>query len=397
MAKFLLKHPKGKEKTLIYLVYHFSGKRFKYSTSQMIHPDKWNFTRQRAKKEADGSAVLNFLLDKYDGLITDVHRRLVLEGQEITTGLLRSEISRALHKSGSRERFVEFIDRFITESSHKGTSKTIFRTTLKHLKNYPGAKDFADINAAWLKKYTEYLEGKGFAANYVGKNIAVIKQFLNEAYEQGVTRNVEYKSNKYKKPGEEAQTVYLSVDELLDIYRVDLSQSLDRVRCRFLIGAFTALRYSDFSKLEPDNIAGQMIRVKAEKTGQGVVIPLHWVVREILERFDYNLPAAISNQKTNDYIKLIARRAGIKEKVVKSRTIGGNRTDKTFEKWELVTTHTARRSAATNMYLAGIPAISIMKITGHKTEKSFMRYIRISQEQNAQLLQNHPFFAKPTT
>jgi len=44
------------------------------------------------------------------------------------------------------------------------------------------------------------------------------------------------------------------------------------------------------------------------------------------------------------------------------------------------------------MYLAGIPALSIMKITGHKTEKAFMRYIQMSQEDNANKLIDHPFF-----
>jgi hypothetical protein len=34
-----------------------------------------------------------------------------------------------------------------------------------------------------------------------------------------------------------------------------------------------------------------------------------------------------------------------------------------------------------------------MKITGHKTEKAFMRYIKISAEDNAKKLLTHPFFA----
>jgi len=42
--------------------------------------------------------------------------------------------------------------------------------------------------------------------------------------------------------------------------------------------------------------------------------------------------------------------------------------------------------------MAGIPTLSIMKITGHKTERSFMRYIRISQEENARLIAAHPYF-----
>lgn len=54
---------------------------------------------------------------------------------------------------------------------------------------------------------------------------------------------------------------------------------------------------------------------------------------------------------------------------------------------------TAHRSGATNMYLAGIPTIAIMKITGHKTETEFMKYIKITEEQTAMELMNHPYFS----
>ncbi len=59
-------------------------------------------------------------------------------------------------------------------------------------------------------------------------------------------------------------------------------------------------------------------------------------------------------------------------------------------KADLIKTHTARRSGCTNMYLAGIPVIDIMKISGHKTEREFLKYIRIGKEETAMNLANHP-------
>lgn len=64
-----------------------------------------------------------------------------------------------------------------------------------------------------------------------------------------------------------------------------------------------------------------------------------------------------------------------------------------MEKWQVISSHTARRSFATNAYLAGIPVFRIMLITGHKTEESFFRYIRIGKAENARELAQHPFFA----
>ena len=74
-------------------------------------------------------------------------------------------------------------------------------------------------------------------------------------------------------------------------------------------------------------------------------------------------------------------------------TKGGERIREVFKKYELITVHTARRSFASNAYLLQVPTISIMKITGHRTEKSFLKYIKISQKDNANKLINHPFFS----
>ena len=59
------------------------------------------------------------------------------------------------------------------------------------------------------------------------------------------------------------------------------------------------------------------------------------------------------------------------------------------ELWQCVSSHAARRNFATNLYLDGYPTLEIMKITGHKTEKAFMRYIRVSKLDAAKKLSAH--------
>ena len=131
--------------------------------------------------------------------------------------------------------------------------------------------------------------------------------------------------------------------------------------------------------------------MRTQKTGTKVVIPIHPVVREIIDRgYDFN--TTMPDQKINKYIKEIARLAGITDKVTINRNIAGKNTEETFFKYELVTTHTARRSFATNAYKAGVPTIAIMKITGHTRETTFLKYIKVSEEENAEMLKKHPFF-----
>ena len=108
--------------------------------------------------------------------------------------------------------------------------------------------------------------------------------------------------------------------------------------------------------------------------------------------YDNTLLPVSSNQKMNDYLKEVAQLAELNEIVFKSNTKGGKRIDVKHWKWELVTTHTARRSFATNAYKRGVPTISIMRLTGHTTEKAFMKYIKIDNEENAILMYENDFF-----
>ena len=106
------------------------------------------------------------------------------------------------------------------------------------------------------------------------------------------------------------------------------------------------------------------------------------------------MPKVISNQKFNQYIKDVCKLAKLDDTMIIEQTKGSLKVKEKQPKYELVTAHTARRSFATNAFVAGVPTISIMKITGHKTEKVFMNYIKISGQENAKKLQLHTFFNK---
>jgi integrase len=107
----------------------------------------------------------------------------------------------------------------------------------------------------------------------------------------------------------------------------------------------------------------------------------------ILKKYNGSIPK-ISGQKFNVYIKDVCKEAGINESILVRRSGKHIR----YEKWELVSSHTARRTGLTNMYKAGIPTYRCMMISGHKTEQVFLTYLRITQEENAQYLKDNPFF-----
>jgi len=407
-AKFVLKEPKAKEETLVYLFYNYQYKRFKYSTGEKINPKYWNPKSQRAKesKQFEQYPEFNSRLDNFERGVASAFRKLLNDGVQPNNALLKKEFEAILSGNllqPNKLSFFDFIERFIEESKltkRQGTVK-VYKTSFNYLQKFAThlrtVIEFDSITLDFYNQYIHFLSTKhNLSTNTVGKHIKTLKTFMSEATERGLNDNYEFRKNKFKTLREEADTVYLSVEELKLIEKLDLSSSprLERVKDLFLVGCYTGLRFSDFTQINPENIveSKSLIQVRTQKTGERVFIPLHRVVSKILKKYNNSLPQTYTNQVMNRYIKEVCCIAGIKEELETTITKGGKLTKTPEKKFNLISTHTARRSFATNLYLADVPSISIMKITGHKSEKSFLKYIRVTQEQNADKLLNHPFF-----
>jgi len=407
-AKFILKDTKTKNDTLIYLTYSYNYKRFKYSTGEKINPKYWNPSSQRAKESKFYKEYpeFNARLDLIESKINSVFRKLLNNGIQPNNDLLKKELDNELSEfklQKNKLSLFEFIETFIEESKINKTIGTIkvYNTSFKYLKEFSQTKnrtvDFNNITLEFYKQFVNFLTyEKELSVNTVGKHIKTLKTFMNEATEIGLNDNLEFKNKKFKKTEEESDSIYLSVEELKKIEYLDLEEKpkLDLTRDLFLTGCYTGLRFSDFTQIKPENIieSKSILQVRTFKTSDRVSIPLHPTVKSILKKYDNKLPKSYSNNIINKLVKEVCRLANLRDQIETSITRAGTVEKQTTVKYNLVSTHTARRSFATNCYLADIPSISIMKITGHKTEKSFLKYIKITQEENADKLLNHPFF-----
>jgi integrase len=403
-VSFVLKEPSSKEETLVYLLFRFNNNRLKYSTGEKIFPKFWNPEKQRAKesKQFIEYPEFNSGLDFIETPVKTVYRRLNNDGIVPSVDKIKTELTKELKRDQQTERisFMKFIEELIQNTSKKPNTIKNYKQALVKLRDFKKETkkpvDFENINLEFYNDFTKYLNKKGYSINSIGGFIKNVKVFMNEATDRGLNKNLEYLNKRFKVIEEHADTIYLTQEEILKIYELDLSKNerLEKVRDLFIVGCYTGLRFSDIEQVNRDNFikGSSQIKIKTQKTGETVVIPVHKFVKHINDKYEGVLPNSISNQKMNDYLKEVAQLAGLVESVLISITKGGKRVQESFSKYELVSTHTARRSFATNLYLADVPSITIMKITGHKTEKAFLKYIRLTQEQNANKLENHPFF-----
>ena len=403
--------------TPIYLIIRWDNKRLVYPTGETVNPKYWqtdkkksDFQRATNPKKFKDHAELNSRLDDIEGTAKDLFRMYVNDyKKQPSVEVLRKLIDKDLDLTKEVPySFFDFFRKFIDESKIKTNLKTgslisantikNYNNTFNHLKEFARVKrkriDFDTIDLDFYHDFNDYLtKTKQHSVNTIGGLVKVIKTVLNEATERGVNTNLSFRSKRFQVITQKTDNVYLTETELNELYHLDLShnQRLERVRDLFLIGCYTGLRFSDFSMLRPENIKGGYIEIETQKTGERVVIPLDSKIEVILKKYKNQLPPSVSNQKTNQYLKELANdkdKLKSLQTVISIKTTKGGLTMHTnYKKYELISSHTARRSFATNAYLRDTPPLIIMGITGHKTEKSFFQYIKLSSKEKAKIFE----------
>ena len=410
---------------------HFTvgrGNQFYADTQYLVLTDAWDNKRQTVKSRY--TAVEDFteqqgreLMKNLSELRSFILGEIAKDPEHAMTKTKLEKIIYAFHhprsvvngkRVRSRESLSDYIARYVREmESGERLNIHKLRYGLSTIKNYKGfviqfdefckemhkRYDFGDIDLKFYDDFVAYFTAKDYSINTIGRHVKELKIIMRAAREEGLHDNGLIESRKFRVLTAEVENIYLTESEIRAIAEVDLKGDKHKSIARdiFLVGCYTAQRFSDYSTINEGNIRtldnGQkVIDLKQQKTGNKVVIPIRAELQAILDKYENRLPKAYE-QKVNKYIKEIAREAGIVDMVEVSYVESGEKKSHLVEKCELVKTHTARRSGATNMYLAGIPTIAIMKITGHKTEKEFMKYIKITEEQTAIELMNHPYFA----
>jgi hypothetical protein len=249
---------------------------FKYTIGDTINPKYWNKKTQKVRETYSGYANFNDKLKKIENDILDIWRKLSNDNIKPSPETLRIELDKIYRPQPETSApklldLFDYIDNYIKTVKFvyrqnkpvpiNERTKQKYRTTLKVLKEFAKEKrknklNFDDINLDFYNDFLEYIQKKKYTDNTCGKYIANIKKFLNVATEDGVNTKFDYQSKRFAKLSEITDKIYLTETELLKIYELDLTKNkrLETVRDLFLIGCYTALRYSDYTNIKPENI-----------------------------------------------------------------------------------------------------------------------------------------------
>lgn len=421
-VNFNLRDQLNKDKdTAVHCVIRYNNQKTVISSVETIKPKFWDIERQRAKstRQFVEHPEFNHRLDNIESTIKSEFRNFISEFKKYpTTEEFKQRVKRALSDQTDVDKpvrisLLKFIEILIedTKSGKRINPKTkqryaadthkAYQNTLRALERfekYVKTKiDFDYIDLEFYNDFKEYMMNEEKVSNnYFGLHIKNIKLFLNESYELGLHKNQKHNHKHFTKLQNDTDNIYLNREQLNILYNFDFSKNsrLDRVRDLFLVGCWTGLRFSDFNALKPNCIKGEFIEVETQKTGQPVVIPIHETIKSIMKKYEglteNSLPPSISNVNMNKYLKEVAKEVGFND-IQQIRVFkGGKIMVENVQIYNLISTHTARRSFATNMYLIGVPSYTIMHITGHRTDKAFMKYIKVTPKEHA--IQLNTFF-----
>lgn len=387
----------------------WASRRVEMLTGNQVPPDYWDADGQRVRpvyrhgKDETG-ATINKQLAALTAHIDQLFARYQVEQRTPEATELQQELKvyfgTATSTNATDCTIFECIDRFVdTMGEQNGWTKgtlTKFHTIKKHLQTFAPKLTFSDLTEDGLQRFMRYLMKSGLRNTTIAKDLDILRWFLRWAYRHGYTDNNAFETFRPKLKGTDGNSkeiIYLEWDELMTLFDYDFGekhQGLAAVRDVFCFCCFTGLRYSDAAKLRTSDIYEDYISVVTQKTSDGLRIELNDFSRAILDRrrpFQLSkgnkthraLPV-INNQKMNDYLKEIGELVGIDKPIRIVYYAGSERIENVYSKYELLTTHCARRTFVVNALRLGIPAEVIMKWTGHSDFSAMKPYVKIVDE-----------------
>jgi integrase len=403
--------------TKVHLICRWANQKLTFPTDINIEVDSWEFTKQRPKTKYPQYLETKTRLDNIENIAINSFRTLINDAADNylpNIDELRSVLNQKINGTILQVKqknldFFDFVESLIKERKESINPKTskpysinqvkYYKVTLDKIREFVGTKrirnfNYENINLEFHRDFTKFLRQQNYSTNYIGNHIKILKLFLNESRERGFHNFTEHTKKGFTKPSEVTDKIYLTIEELDQIEKTDLSNNkrLDNVRDLLIVGAWTGLRFGDFTNISQKDIYldtddGDYIEIKTSKTGRIVVIPILPMVRRIIEKYSgktpNSLPRPISNQRFNEYVKEVGELAGIDEPISLSITKGGLMVTQNIPKYNAMSSHCCRRSFATNAYQMGVPTLTIREITGHDSESAFLLYIRATPKEHA--------------
>lgn len=407
------------------------GARYLTSTGYKIAPTKWDAGKQQARKGTSNAAgmtwaVINSALAKIAEHFANYEGRCMADNTAPDVEALKEEFARTFGRARNMPEpqeeaaplgLFDYYDMFAKETGAANNWTIATRQKIaafrKHLKDFRAKLTFADLDHKTITAFLGFLRDKKQMKNTsIGNQWAFLKWFLRWATNKGYNDNKAFQSYAPKLKTAPKKVVFLDWEELMRVYNYEIPQNgaeitltdadgteyiktvhdasaIAKTRDIFCFCCFTSLRYSDAANLKRADLNGDTLTITTVKTADTITIELNKYALAILAKYadrpdlkGYVFPH-LTNQRMNIYLKDLGELCGLNQPITQTYYRGSERIEETAPKYELMGTHTGRRTFICNALMLGIPAEIVMKWTGHSDYKAMKPYIDVTNAAKA--------------
>lgn len=381
----------------------YAGNRIELPTGCYVNPRHFDkdINRMIGGKEAER---INAELTELEGRVNDIFSRFeLIEKRLPDPGEIKSAFQPKKEKVSTQTDIFDTFDLFTRSMGRQNgwTPDTFrkFRNVKSHLQNFDKKLSMESLSEERLSDFLQYMFSLNLMNSTVAKNISYVRWFLRWSYRRGIYKGRLHETFRPRIKGTDGNNkvvIFLTWEELMALYNMQLPEEtsihkkhLSHTLDVFLFCCFTGLRHSDVYKLKKTDIGNNYISLVTQKTTEYLKIELNKYSKAILNKYkDANIRGGkalpvYANQKMNDHLKIICKKAGLNDPVRIVYWQGNRRKDRILPKYELITTHCGRRTFIVNSLYLGIPAEVIMKWTGHADYAAMKPYIAIVDDLKA--------------
>ena len=412
-VNFLYRSTKEKANLILRLLYRYDNKDYVFGAKTKLEVEKYYWSKEHTGNSKDidirnKRTEVNNELNKIENHILKAFNSVSIEN--INKDWLQTQFDYYYNPPQKENSIptdlINFIDFYIDYRKNEITETnkrkcTVIKNKLIKYEAFLKKKILIkNINDSFKNNFVNYQKERMYSQNTIQREFVNIKTFCKYARFLGLETHHQLDGLRIDR--QKVEKIYLTFEDLTKIETISkekLTDSLDNAKDWLIISTYCAQRVSDFMNFTDEQIrienGKHLIEFTQKKTGKNMTVPLHPKILEILKKRNGKFPYKISDQKYNDFIKIVCELGEINELTKGSKLVETAPDSKVYRKktgmynkFELVTSHIGRRSFSTNFY-GKIPTTYLIYVTGHSTEAMFLNYIGKSNKDLALEITNY--------
>lgn len=334
---------------------YYNRQRVRFSTGVNVLKQQWRGGQvvNHSEETKMNEQIIN-LYDSLNDRLSTMRRRGTIDLNRLKEAKVEEECKSA--------NFLDWLEERIYIRDVKESTRRQHFVMLNELRKFGKIKNFRDLTTRNIKLWDDMLRERLGTQSTVHGYHKRLKPYILEAMQLELINKNPYNGMKISR-GKSEGIKYLTEAERIRIEQLETYGPVEKARDMFIFSCYTGLAYSDLIRVSRECIYEEngehFIRDRRLKTNNEYTIMLLPPAYNILRKYNYDLNL-MSNQKCNEYLKIIAQQADIHMNL---------------------TFHVGRHTFATWALSNGVDIATVKDMLAHSSIEMTINYAKVLNKQ----------------